>query len=122
VACPVVACHPERNEVVIYGGAIHLSKEHYPQEGREIFGLVAFTKGNGWGAPLEGAYVRSVSQEHGVIHLPTDVISKIKPGDWLCVLPVHSCLTVTAMREYMTLDGRVIQTMNSCQPNNIRAN
>ena len=27
VACPVVAIHPERNEVVIYGGAVHFSKE-----------------------------------------------------------------------------------------------
>ena len=27
VACPVVAVHPQKNELVIYGGAIHLSKE-----------------------------------------------------------------------------------------------
>ncbi|NOK61039.1 MAG: hypothetical protein GFH27_549307n22 [Chloroflexi bacterium AL-W] len=27
VACPIVGKHPERNELIIYGGAVHLSKE-----------------------------------------------------------------------------------------------
>ena len=31
VACPVVAVHPERNEIVLYGGAVHLSKEMLPR-------------------------------------------------------------------------------------------
>jgi D-serine deaminase-like pyridoxal phosphate-dependent protein len=30
VACPVVAKHADRNEIVIYGGAVHLSKEAIP--------------------------------------------------------------------------------------------
>jgi D-serine deaminase-like pyridoxal phosphate-dependent protein len=30
VACPVVSTHPARGEAVIYGGAIHLSKEDLP--------------------------------------------------------------------------------------------
>ena len=29
IACPVVALHPERKEVIIYGGAVHLSKDNY---------------------------------------------------------------------------------------------
>jgi len=29
----------------------------------------------------------------------------------LCILPAHSCLTVTAMGEYYTLDGQRIGTM-----------
>ncbi len=28
LACPVTAIHPNRNEIVIYGGGVHLSKEY----------------------------------------------------------------------------------------------
>ena len=33
VACPVVAVHAVRLEVVVYGGAIHLSKEDFVSSG-----------------------------------------------------------------------------------------
>ena len=40
LACPIVALHPERNEAVVYGGAIHLSKESHSYEGQpSVFGL-----------------------------------------------------------------------------------
>ncbi len=31
VACPVVATYPARNEVILYGGAVHLSKDFVPR-------------------------------------------------------------------------------------------
>jgi D-serine deaminase-like pyridoxal phosphate-dependent protein len=41
MACPVVAKHPERNEIVIYGGAIHFSKEFITSDnGYKIFGYI----------------------------------------------------------------------------------
>ncbi len=115
LACPVVARHPERDEAVVYGGAIHLSKDTNTVNGQAAYGLVALPEGNRWGAPLPGAYVRGLSQEHGVLHLPLEHLSHLQVGDLVCILPAHSCLTVTAMQEYLTLDGQVIKTMNSCR-------
>jgi D-serine deaminase-like pyridoxal phosphate-dependent protein len=112
VACPVVALHPERREVTIYGGAIHLSKDILEVDGTTSYGLVAFAKGEGWGAPVPGAFVRSLSQEHGILQFADDQGQQLKVGDLVCVLPAHSCLTVQLLRKYLTLSGRVISTMN----------
>lgn len=113
VACPVVAIHPERETAVVYGGAIHLNKDFTTYQGQRAYGLVALPAGNGWGEPLEGAYVSSLSQEHGLVHLPQRWLGQIAVGDLLLVLPAHSCLAVTALKSYLTLDGRRIETMNS---------
>jgi D-serine deaminase-like pyridoxal phosphate-dependent protein len=113
LACPVVARHPERNEIVIYGGAIHLSKDSFQEDGHTAYGLVALPENKGWSAPLEGAYVRGVSQEHGVVRLAPEDFERIQVGDLLCILPAHSCLTLQCMGEMLTLDGERISTMNS---------
>lgn len=115
LACPVVALHPERNEVVVFGGAIHLSKDAFDLDGRPAFGLVCLPQPNGWGAPLPGAFVRGLSQEHGVLHLPEEELARMRVGDLLCILPAHSCLTVTLMRSYLTLAGQVVPTMHTTE-------
>ena len=113
VACPVVARHPERNEVVIYGGAIHLSKDTIQADGHTAYGLVALPDGEGWSAPLEGAFVRTVSQEHGVVRLVAEDFHRVQVGDIVCILPAHSCLTLQCMGELLSLDGERITTMNT---------
>jgi len=113
VACPVVATHPERNEVVIYGGAVHLSKDAFDYGAYTAFGLVSLPEDGGWSMPLDGAYVRGLSQEHGIIHLPDEYFNQVRVGDIVCVLPSHSCLAVTLLRDYLTLEGRAIATMHS---------
>jgi len=41
VACPVVSVYPQRNELILYGGAVHLSNEHLADNnGRKIYGYV----------------------------------------------------------------------------------
>jgi D-serine deaminase-like pyridoxal phosphate-dependent protein len=112
VACPIVALHPEREEVVIYGGAIHLSKDFLSYDNHPAYGLVALPDGNGWGEMIQAAYVRSLSQEHGVIHMPAEPLSHLLVGDLLFVVPAHSCLTVSALGRFRTLEGQVITTMN----------
>lgn len=112
VACPVVARHPERLEMVIYGGAIHLSKDYLESEGHKVYGYIALPEGEGWGAPLTGAYLSALSQEHGILRLPPADFDRIRIGDLVCILPAHSCLTVQVMGEYRTLEGRRITTLN----------
>ncbi len=100
VACPVVAVHPERSEMVVYGGAVHLSKEFIAGEkGFSLYGYVVVPEEDGhWQAPLPGAYVRSLSQEHGIIRLPQDALEKFRPGDLVGILPVHSCLAADLLK------------------------
>jgi D-serine deaminase-like pyridoxal phosphate-dependent protein len=112
VACPVVAVHPERREVTIYGGTIHLSKDLLEVDGKTSYGLIAFAEGEGWGAPVPGAIVRSLSQEHGILQFADDQYKQLHVGDLVFILPAHSCLTVQLLRSYLTLSGRVIATMN----------
>lgn len=112
LACPVVAKHPERGEVVIYGGAVHLSKDFLVEDERRSYGYVCLPEGERWGAPLAGGYVSAISQEHGVVRLEQSDLRRVRVGDLLCVLPAHSCLTVTLMKQYLTLDGKILQTMN----------
>lgn len=93
VACPVVAVHLERNEIVIYGGGVHLSKEQIIINNMAFFGAVCKTnKDKTWFERIENAYVSSLSQEHGIVKMPTEKISKIKVGDILGIAPVHICM------------------------------
>ena len=110
LACPVVAKHPERNEIIIYGGAIHFSKDSIiDATGQKIFGLVASNeKQNKWGTPIDGVYLKKLSQEHGTIHAPQQFIDEVKIGDILYCLPIHSCLTANLMSAYLTTEGRHI--------------
>jgi D-serine deaminase-like pyridoxal phosphate-dependent protein len=112
VACPVVAKHKDRNEITIYGGAVHLSKEAIVnKDGTKNFGYVSLPVKRGWSVKIEDTYVSSLSQEHGIVKSHNSFIEDIQIGDVLMVLPVHSCLTVDLMREFVTLRGETIQAI-----------
>jgi len=111
VACPVVAVHPDKEKVVVYGGAVHLSSEYYLEGEQKVFGLVTMLNPHGWGTPISGAYVSSLSQEHGILHIPRKVIRTIQPGDLLVILPAHSCITVSCLKKYLTLTGEILSAM-----------
>lgn len=112
LACPVVAKHRMRREVVVYGGAIHLSKDFAIIDGEKSYGLPALQSGSRWGEPIPGAIVKSLSQEHGIVRIPGEEFDKIAIGDLLFILPAHSCLTVQVMGSYLTLGGETIPTLN----------
>ena len=111
LACPIVAVHPDRDEVVLYGGAIHLSKEAFLHEGKPSYGLAALPSDTGWGELLPGCSISRVSQEHGILSVPHSMLTSFKPGDLVMVIPTHSCLTAHLMRRYLTLDGHTIEMM-----------
>jgi len=113
VACPIVAIHLEREEIVIYGGAIHMSKETIAWDGEVTYGLVALPRDAGWSPPVPDAYVARLSQEHGILHYPLAALklNPVKVGDLAIVIPAHSCLTVQALGQYHTLAGQKIRTM-----------
>ncbi|MFZ4464588.1 MAG: alanine racemase, partial [Bacteroidales bacterium] len=110
MACPVVAVHSDR--VVIHGGAVHFSKEFLTTpEGENCFGKVFRFNGTEVAEAIEAARFTSVSQEHGLIYLPEKEIKQIKVSDILAIQPVHSCLTVSAMKSFLSLTGEQIPCM-----------
>ena len=110
VACPVVALHPERNTAILYGGAIHLNKDFFEQNGERCYGWIGLPTVQGWSAPLEGASLISLSQEHGVARLLPEHLAQLKVGDLVCIYPAHSCLAVSALGGYTSLKGEQITT------------
>jgi D-serine deaminase-like pyridoxal phosphate-dependent protein len=110
MACPVVATYPERNEVVVHGGGVHFAKDSLVKNGATSYGKVVTLNKGSWSTRETGMYVKSLSQEHGIIHAPKQEAEKIKVGDFLTILPIHSCMTVDAMRGYTTLEGERFTT------------
>jgi D-serine deaminase-like pyridoxal phosphate-dependent protein len=120
VACPIVATHPQRRELILYGGGVHFSKDRLSDPNNDtrgvVYGRVVRSIPNSlcWGSVVEGMYLRSLSQEHGIVVVPPEEdFDSYKVGDILKVLPVHSCMTADVMRNkgYLTCDGEWISRM-----------
>ncbi len=111
LACPVLAVHPSRNEAVIYGGGVHLSKDHIMFENQQSFGTVVDLKEFGW-ATKPKARLSRLSQEHGIISGSQSYISSLKVGDIVGILPIHSCLTADLQGYYVTLEGTLLGKQN----------
>lgn len=110
LACPVVSKNDERQEIIIYGGGVHLSKESLLDTEFEqtIYGRPVLLNENGWTVSIPGCYVRSLSQEHGVVKLTTEAYDQINVGNLIGVLPIHSCMTADVMCGYADLSGQAV--------------
>ena len=104
MACPVVALHPKRNEIIIHGGGVHFSKDsiEHPVYGK-IYGLAVRDDGDSWQGLIHGTYIKKVSQEHGTIVSHSDFIKKCRVGSVIKILPIHSCMTANLMRDYLVV-------------------
>lgn len=114
LAAPVTAKYPERGEIIVHGGAVHLSKETIEWRGKQIFGLPVTLHNDelkkGWAEPIPGAWVKAVSQEHGVVKCGQELLDETQIGDIVGILPIHSCLTANLMGSYYSLsDERLIK-------------
>lgn len=112
--CPIVAKYPERNELVIHGGAVHFSKDSFiDEDGSPYYGVIAKKDNMSWSKHLHGNFLKSISQEHGIVKCTSDYFDKVEIGDLIPIIPIHSCLTADSMAEYYTLIGENIDHMNS---------
>jgi hypothetical protein len=111
VACPVVAIHPERNDVILYGGAVHLSKESLRRvDGSPSFGAIVYLEEGGWSAPISwrlGAFHshRSMASSMPMTPRLPRLVQRVRVGGLLGIVPIHSCLTADLLKRYLTLDG-----------------
>jgi D-serine deaminase-like pyridoxal phosphate-dependent protein len=111
--CPVVAKYTSRNELLIHGGAVHFSKDYdLLDSGEPYFGQVVQTLNGQWGKPIENCFLKSVSQEHGIIKCTDEFFNDTKPGDIITILPIHSCLTADLMGSYLTTDNERISHLS----------
>ena len=109
LAAPVVAKSPQRNEIVSYGGATHLSKDFlFKSNGDRIYGYVVKYEENQWSKPIKGTYLANVTQDHGIIRSSKEFVDSVNRGDVLGILPVHSCLAANLLRKYITLEGDAV--------------
>ncbi|MFO7668631.1 MAG: alanine racemase [Bacteroidales bacterium] len=113
VVCPVAGKYPARKQLLIHGGGIHFSKELLQIGSNPVYGQWVTATGKGWSIPLEKIYLTGLSQEHGVLEQCGTLFDNTRIGDFLHFLPVHSCLTANLMREYRTIEGQHITTLNA---------
>lgn len=112
MVCPVVSVHPSRNEVVIYGGAIHFAKDSIVNlDGKLLYGRVVVNDDETKILLDEKNYLHALSQEHGILKVNPRELHFFKPGELIEIIPVHSCLTANLMKEYLTTDGEILKMM-----------
>ncbi|HEY5627872.1 MAG TPA: hypothetical protein VIR16_00040, partial [Candidatus Limnocylindrales bacterium] len=107
VACPIVGVYPERGEAVIHGGSVQLSLDTAPGpgEGRNL-GRLAVVDSDGWRVlPAADAFVRGLSQEHGVLRCREDVLAQLRAGDLAFIIPAHACLPANQIRDWLVLEA-----------------
>ncbi|MCB9080283.1 MAG: alanine racemase [Lewinellaceae bacterium] len=113
LACPVVAVHPWKQEILLYGGGVHFSKDRLPTPAGDCYGYLLDWTAEGWAWPAgTPSPVVSLSQEHGRLAATPELLARVRPGDILPIMPVHSCMTADLLKQYVTLEGKVIDMMH----------
>lgn len=112
VICPAIAKHVSRNEIVIYGGAVHFSKEALENtDGKNLYGRIIIERKGEKKLLDTNNYLSKLSQEHGTIKVTPTNFKRINVGDLIEIIPVHSCLTANLMGFMQTTDGEIIKMM-----------
>lgn len=115
MVCPVVAKHISRNEIVIYGGAVHFSKDSILNiDGKPLYGRIVLQKNGEKNLLGTTNYLSRLSQEHGILKVTPANFRLINVGDLVEIIPVHSCLTANLAKKYLSTEGEEILTANSC--------
>ncbi|TDQ18840.1 D-serine deaminase-like pyridoxal phosphate-dependent protein [Algoriphagus boseongensis] len=115
LAVPVVDINLQRKEILVHGGGVHLAKDVLVDEkGNKNFGEVVLLNEKGWEILKDRSYLKSISQEHGVIKASDSLLQSVKIGDLLGILPIHSCMTADCMGAYLSLDGKWIDHAEGC--------
>ncbi len=104
IACalfaPVVGVKQSKSEIVLHSGAVHLSKDYVvSKDGTKIFGEIYFAENDYKTIDYSSkAIIYSLSQEHALAKCEPEFLKKVKIGDLLAILPIHSCLTANLMK------------------------
>ena len=94
--CAVIDKKPKERQLIIHGGAVHFSKEITDFGGIKSYGRVVNTTAEKW--ILSNSFISNLSQEHGIIQCDENDFDFYKIGDFVDIIPVHSCLTANLMK------------------------
>jgi D-serine deaminase-like pyridoxal phosphate-dependent protein len=111
--CPIVAKYDDRKELLIHGGAVHFSKDFVVNDdGSQNFGQII----NPQDENDTQNFLKSVSQEHGLVHCSEKYYNSVQTGDIIEIYPIHSCLTADLMQAYISETGEIIDHFSSGAP------
>lgn len=113
VLCPVISTDPQEERAVLYGGAVHLSKEYLTLDGGRVYGALARPESESPFEPDLSLPLVRLSQEHGLVRGPRTRM--LRPGDLVSVVPVHSCLACNLYSGYLLEEGGRVERMVSCR-------
>jgi len=112
VACPIVSRSEVRHQLVIYGGAIHFSKEMLLYANKPVYGMLIDESQDDFGQLKKDCVLTSLTQEHGVLTMDADSFAHYHIGEVVQIMPVHACLAAQALGEYTEVHtGEHIMTM-----------
>ena len=105
---PVAQSFPNENRAICHGGAVHCSKDYIldEDESKNYGQLVSLDNENSVNV-LNGK-LQSLSQEHGMLTVG-DKSKNFLLDDYVCIIPIHSCLTANLYDHYRTLNGEIIK-------------
>ena len=100
VATPIIGIYPDRSEVVVYGGAVHFSKDSLDTGSEKLYGYLVTPHPMGWERLPMGNRLVRLSQEHGIVSVDSERISSLRVGDLLYIQPVHACLAAQLLHSH----------------------
>jgi len=108
--CPIVGVYKEKNQIIVYGGGIHFSKDFLMWGAEKVFGaLIQPGTDVSQRKIMKSCFLRSLSQEHGIVQANQQLIESVQIGDPLLFVPVHSCLTASIASNYFDFQGNRIE-------------
>lgn len=99
---PVAQISLNKNQAIVHGGAVHLSKDFVETNAIKNYGQVVSISSTS--VNTEPIFLSSLSQEHGILEGELENI-----GSSVIICPIHSCLTANLHSYYTTTDGRRIE-------------
>lgn len=108
VKVPIAQLKENTDQLIVHGGAVHLSKDCVTVDGVLSYGQPVYFDDDHI-KPIPGTYVESLSQEHGVIRGAKQVLSHLNEDHSVWICPVHSCLTANLFSHYKKNDGTTIE-------------
>jgi D-serine deaminase-like pyridoxal phosphate-dependent protein len=102
VLASVIGCYPARGRLVLDAGALALSKDPGPTHVDPECGFGAIRTLRDEAVPLR---LVSLSQEHGAVDGPGDVVARFPVGTRLRVIPNHSCLASALHERYLVVEA-----------------
>jgi D-serine deaminase-like pyridoxal phosphate-dependent protein len=110
VLATVISHQPGADHAVVDAGALALSKDLGPGDAARRRGYGPLLDGLAGHALDPVLYVRSVTQEHGVVAgtAPADVEGRLAVGETVRILANHSCLTAALHDAYVVVRGEEV--------------